>query len=162
MYEGRTVFSQTMDFLPRKSVRRCVQRYGGNSRIRSCTCYEQFLCMAFAQLTYRDSLRDTVLCLRALQKKLHHGGIQSQVLRSTLADANENRDWRIFSDRLYPMHQGSSFIVLRAKRNTRLRRLYSAEVDKACGVLCDQTVMKKRLGLDQSLYTILQVISIAL
>ena len=87
-----------MDFLPRKSFRRCVQRYGGNSHIRSFTCYEQFLCMAFAQLTYRDSLRDTVLCLRALQNKLHHVGIQSKVSRSTLADANENRDWRIYSD----------------------------------------------------------------
>jgi hypothetical protein len=244
MYEGRTVLSQTLDFLPRKSFRRCVQRYGGNYRIRSFTCYEQFLCMAFAQLTYRDSLRDTVLCLRALQKKLHHAGIQSKVSRSTLADANENRDWRIYSDfaqiligqarklyvdedfglelnetvyaldsstidlcrslfpwahfrstksgvklhtlldlrgsipsfisitdaklhdvnildeliiepgaicvmdrayldfyRLYQMHQGFSFFILRAKRNTRLRRLYSAEVDRACGVLCDQTVV---------------------
>jgi hypothetical protein len=244
MYEGRTVFSQTMDFLPRKSFRRCVNRYGGNYRIRTFTCYEQFLCMAFAQLTYRDSLRDTVLCLRAMQNKLHHVGIQSKVSRSTLADANENRDWRIYSDfaqiligqarklyvdedfglelnetvyaldsstvdlcrslfpwarfrstksgvklhtlldlrgsipsfiaitdaklhdvnildeliiepgaicvmdrayldfhRLYQMHQGLSFFVLRAKRNTCLRRLYSAEVDKACGVLCDQTVV---------------------
>ena len=98
MYEGRTVLSQTLDFLPRKSFRRCVQRYGGNYRSRSFTCYEQFLCMAFAQLTYRDSLRDTVLCLRALQKKLHRASIQSKVSRSTLADANENRDWRIYSD----------------------------------------------------------------
>jgi Transposase DDE domain/Domain of unknown function (DUF4372) len=244
MYEGRTVFSQTLDFLPRKSFRRCVQRYGGNYRIRTFTCYEQYLCMAFAQLTYRDSLRDTVLCLRALQNKLHHVGIQSKVSRSTLADANENRDWRIYSDfaqiligqarklyvdedfgleldetvyaldsstidlcrslfpwarfrstksgvklhtlldlrgsipsfisitdaklhdvnildeliiepgaicvmdrayldfyRLYQINQGLSFFVLRAKRNTRLRRLYSAEVDKASGVLCDQTVV---------------------
>lgn len=98
MYEGRTVLSQTLDFLPRKSFRRCVQRYGGNYRSRSFTCYEQFLCMAFAQLTYRDRLRDTVLCLRALQKKLHRASIQSKVSRSTLADANENRDWRIYSD----------------------------------------------------------------
>ena len=97
MYEGRTVLSQTLDFLPRKSFRRCVQRYGGNYRSRSFTCYEQFLCMAFAQLTYRDRLRDTVLCLRALQKKLHRASIQSKVSRSTLADANENRDWRIYS-----------------------------------------------------------------
>ena len=244
MYEGRTVFSQALDFLAHKSFRRCVQRYGGNYRIRSFTCYEQFLCMAFAQLTYRDSLRDTVLCLRALQKKLHHVGIQSKVSRSTLADANENRDWRIYGDfaqiligqarklyvdedfgleldetvyaldsstidlcrslfpwarfrstksgvklhtlldlrgnipsfiaiteakihdvnildelmiepgaicvmdrayldfyRLNQMHQGLSFFVLRAKRDTRLRRLYSAAVDKACGVMCDQTVV---------------------
>ena len=66
MYQGRIVFSQLLDFLPRKSFRACVKRYNGNYRIRSLTCYEQFLCMAFAQLTYRDSLRDTVLCLRAM------------------------------------------------------------------------------------------------
>ena len=98
MYEGRIVFSQLLDFLPRKSFRTCVKRYNGNHRIRSLTCYEQFLCMAFAQLTYRDSLRDTVSCLRAMQRKLHHVGIQSKVARSTLADANEKRDWRIYCD----------------------------------------------------------------
>jgi hypothetical protein len=244
MYEGRTVFSQALDFLPRKQFRKCVERYQGNYRIRSFTCYEQFLCMAFAQLTYRDSLRDTVLCLRALHNKLHHVGIQTKVSKSTLADANENRDWRIYCDfaqvliaqarklyadedfgleldetvyaldsstidlcrsvfpwarfrstksgvklhalldlrgsipsfisitdakihdvnilddlvvepgaiyvmdrayldfeRLYQMHQCSSFFVLRAKRNTKVRRLYSAAVDKSAGVICDQTVM---------------------
>jgi hypothetical protein len=98
MYEGRTVLSQALDFLPRKQFRKCVSRYDGNSRTRSFSCYEQFLCMAFAQLTYRDSLRDTVMCLRAMHSKLHHVGIQSKVSRSTLADANENRDWRIYCD----------------------------------------------------------------
>lgn len=98
MYEGRTVFSQALDFFPRKQFRKCVNRYGGNYRTRSFTCYEQFLCMAFVQLTYRDSLRNTVLCLRALHNKLHHVRIQSKVSRSTLADANENRDWRIYCD----------------------------------------------------------------
>jgi hypothetical protein len=98
MYEGRTVFSQALDFLPRKQFRKCVARYDGNYRTRSFSCYEQFLCMIFAQLTYRDSLRDTVQCLRALHKKLHHVGIQSKVSRSTLADANEKRDWRIYCD----------------------------------------------------------------
>lgn len=244
MYEGRTVFSQALEFLPRKQFRKCVSRYEGNCRTRSFTCYEQFLCMAFAQLTYRDSLRDTVMCLRAMHSKLHHVGIQSKVSRSTLADANENRDWRIYCDfaqvliaharklyanedfgleldetvyaldsstidlcrsvfpwarfrstksgvklhtlldlrgnipsfvtiteakihdvnilddlilepgaiyvmdrgyldffRLYQMHQCLSYFILRAKRNTRLRRLYSAPVDKATGVLCDQTVV---------------------
>lgn len=96
MYEGCIVFSQLLDFLPRKSFRTCVNRYNGNYRIRSLTCYEQFICMAFAQLTYRESLRDTVLCLRAMQNKLHHVGIQSKVAKSTLADANEKRDWRIY------------------------------------------------------------------
>ncbi len=98
MYQGRTVFSQVLDFLPRKSFRTCVKRYSGNYRIRSFSCYEQFLCMAFAQLTYRESLRDTVLCLRAMHHKLHNIGIQSKVARSTLADANEKRNWRIYCD----------------------------------------------------------------
>ena len=98
MYQGRTVFSQVLDFLPRKSFRTCVKRYNGNYRIRSFSCYEQFLCMAFAQLTYRESLRDTVLCLRAMHNKLHNVGIQCKVARSTLADANEKRDWRIYCD----------------------------------------------------------------
>ncbi len=243
MYQGRIVFSQLLDFLPKKSFRTCVKRYNGNYRIRSLTCYEQFLCMAFAQLTYRDSLRDTVLCLRAMQNKLHHVGIQSKVAKSTLADANEKRDWRIYCDfaqvliaqarklyaeddfglqlqetvyaldastidlcrslfpwarfrstksgikmhalldlrgnipsfvsitdaklhdvnildellpepgsiyvmdrayldfeRLFRMHRGLAFFILRAKANTQLRRLYSAPVDKSTGVICDQTV----------------------
>ena len=98
MYQGRTVFSQVLDFLPRKSFRTCVKRYNGNFRIRTFSCYEQFLCMAFAQLTYRESLRDTVLCLRAMQNKLHNIGIQGKVAKSTLADANEKRNWRIYCD----------------------------------------------------------------
>jgi hypothetical protein len=98
MHQWRTVFSQVLDFLPRKSFRTCVKRYNGNYRIRSFSCYEQFLCMAFAQLTYRESLRDTVLCLRAMHHKLHNIGIQCKVARSTLADANEKRNWRIYCD----------------------------------------------------------------
>lgn len=243
MYEGRIVFSQLLDFLPKKSFRTCVTRYNGNYRIRSLTCYEQFLCMAFAQLTYRDSLRDTVLCLRAMQSKLHHVGIQCNVAKSTLADANENRDWRIYCDfaqvliaqarklyagddfglqldetvyaldastidlcrslfpwakfrstksgiklhtlldlrgnipsfisitdaklhdvnildellpepgsiyvmdrayldftRLYNLHRGMAFFILRSKSNTKVKRLYSAAVDKSEGIICDQTV----------------------
>ena len=243
MYQGQIVFSQLLDFLPKKSFRTCVKRYKGNYRIRSLTCYEQFLCMAFAQLTYRESLRDTVLCLHAMQNKLHHVGIQSKVARSTLADANEKRDWRIYCDfaqvligharklyadddfglqldetvfaldastidlcrsvfpwarfrstksgikvhtlldlrgnipsfvsitdakvhdvnildelfpepgsiyimdrayldfeRLYKLHRGLAFFILRTKVNTKLRRLYSAPVDKSTGIICDQTV----------------------
>jgi len=244
MYQGRIVFSQLLDFLPRKSFRTCVKRYDGNYRIRSLTCYEQFLCMAFAQLTYRDSLRDTVLCLRAMYNKLHHVGIQSHIAKSTLADANEKRDWRIFCDfaqvligqarrlyadddfglqlqetvyaldastidlcrtlfpwarfrstksgikihtlldlrgnipsfvsitdakrhdvnildelvpeagsiyvmdrayldfeRLFRMHQGLAYFILRTKTNTQLRRLYSSPVDKSTGIMCDQIVL---------------------
>ena len=95
---GKTIFSQVIDFLPHKKFRQCVNRYNGNYRTRSFTCYDQLLCMAFAQLTYRESLRDIECCLRAMHEKLYHMGIRGKVSRSTLADANEKRDWRIYSD----------------------------------------------------------------
>lgn len=98
MNQGRTIFSQVMDFLPRHKFRQCVDRYQGNYRVRSFTCLDQFICMAFAQLTYRDSLRDIECCLHAVHEKLYHVGIRGNVSRSTLADANEKRDWRIYSD----------------------------------------------------------------
>ena len=98
MNHGKTVFSQIMDFLPNKKFGQCVDRYNGNYRVRSFTCFDQFLCMAFAQLTYRESLRDIECCLRAFQQKLYHMGIRGNVSRSTLAEANEKRDWRIYSD----------------------------------------------------------------
>lgn len=98
MNQGKTVFSQVMDFLPKKKFRQCVDRYGGNYRVLSFKCLDQFLCMAFGQLTYRESLRDIECCLRAFQQKLYHMGIRGKVSKSTLADANEKRDWRIYSD----------------------------------------------------------------
>jgi len=94
----QTVFSQVMEHLPLYQFRNCVKRYQGNRKIKSFTCLEQFFCMAFAQFTYRESLRDIEACLRAVQPKLYHMGIRSQVSRSTLADANEKRDWRIYAD----------------------------------------------------------------
>jgi hypothetical protein len=244
VYKGQTVFSQIMDFLPIKKFRRCVDRYNGNYRVRSFTCMDQFLCMAFAQLTYRESLRDIECCLRAMREKLYHMGIRGNVSRSTIAYGNENRDWRIYCDfaqilihqarklyadddfglqldetvyaldatiidlclsvfpwarfrkrkgaiklhtlldlkgnipsfiaitpakvhevnildqlipeagaiyimdrgyldfeRLFLFHQCSSFFIVRAKANTRLRRLYSMPVDKSCGLRCDQIVV---------------------
>ena len=93
-----TVYSQVMDFLPMPSFRRCVTRYQGNRKVQSFTCLDQFLCMAFAQLTYRESLRDIVACLRIMQPKLYHMGFRGRIARSTLADANEHRDWRIYAD----------------------------------------------------------------
>ena len=244
MYDGQSVFSQIMDFLPIKKFRRCVDRYSGNYRVRSFKCYDQFLCMAFAQLTYRESLRDIECCLRAMKTKLYHMGLRGKISRSTIADANENRDWRIYCDfaqilihqarqlyanddfglqldetvyaldatiidlclsvfpwaryskrtgaiklhtlldlrgnipsfiaitqgrvhevnildelipeagaiyildrayldfeRLYALHQCSSFFVVRARANTSLRRLYSMPVDKSCGLRCDQIVV---------------------
>jgi uncharacterized protein DUF4372/DDE family transposase len=98
MYTGRTVFAQLLDLIPRRAFERCVARYPGQRRRRTFTCYDQFLCMAFAQLTYRESLRDIETCLRALQPKLYHAGLRGRVARSTLADANEMRDWRIYGD----------------------------------------------------------------
>jgi len=98
MIAGRTVFAQLMDFIPAHEFRRCVTRYRGQYRVRSFSCWDQFLSMAFAQLTYRESLRDIETCLRALGGKLYHLGIRGHISRSTLADANETRDWRIFAD----------------------------------------------------------------
>jgi len=244
MYQGRTVFSQLMDFLPMYKFRQCVDRYQGNKGVRTFTCLDQFMCMAFAQLTYRESLRDIECCLRAMREKLYHIGLRGNISRSTLADANEKRDWHICSDfaqilihearqlyadddfglelqdtvyaldatiidlclsvfpwawfrttksaiklhtlldlrgnipsfiwithaklhevnildqlvpeagaiyvmdrgyldfeRLYRLHQGSSFFIVRAKANTGLRRLYSMPVDKNVGIQCDQVVV---------------------
>ena len=98
MHTGRIVFAQVLDFLPIRKLYQCVHRYRGNYRVRRFSCLDQFLCMAFAQLTYRESLRDIETCLRALQPKLYHAGIRGQISRSTLADANEKRDWRIYAD----------------------------------------------------------------
>jgi transposase len=98
MNEGRTIFSQLISFLPDREFRRCVERYRGDSRLRGLSCWEQFLAMAFAQLTYRESLRDIEACLRALGPKRYHLGFRRVVARSTLADANETHDGRIFAD----------------------------------------------------------------
>ncbi len=94
----QTVFAQIMDFLPLHEIRKCVRRYHGNRKVQTFSCLDQFFCMAFAQLTYRESLRDIEACLRAMQPKLYHMGIRGKVSRSTLADANEGRDWRIYAD----------------------------------------------------------------
>lgn len=98
MNTGRTFFSQLMDYLPMYEFRRCVKIYRGDYKVKNFSCLDQFLCMAFAQLTYRESLRDIETCLRAMQNKLYHMGIRGRVSRSTLADANEKRDWRIYAD----------------------------------------------------------------
>ncbi len=243
MYQGQTIFSQVMDFLPMHNFRQCVNRYNGNKGVKKFSCLDQFMCMAFAQLTYRESLRDIECCLRAVQRKLYHMGIRSKIARSTLAYANENRDWRIYCDfaqvlihiarklyadedfgleleetvyaldastidlclslfpwakfrktkaavklhtlldlrgniptfiaitdgkvhdvnildelipepgaiyvmdrsyldftRLYTIHQGGAFFVIRSKSNTRFSRVYSHRVDKSTAVQCDQSI----------------------
>ena len=240
---GKTLFAQLMDFLPWKTFHRIVDRHHGDRYVKSMTCAEQFRVMAFAQLTYRESLRDIEVCLSAQSAKLYHMGLRQEIKRSTLADANEARDWRIHAafaehlialarklyvddsigfelantayaldsttidlclsvfpwapfrttkaavkmhtlldlrgniptfihisdgklhdvnvldvlvpeagaiyvmdrgyvdfERLHAMHQAGAFFVTRAKSNTRLRRVYSAQVDRDTGIICDQTV----------------------
>ena len=121
---GRTVFAQVMDVLPRHELRKCVERHRGNRRVRTFSCLDQFLVMAFAQLTFRESLRDIEVCLRAVGERLYHMGIRSRVSRSTLADANESRPWRIWAD----FAQG---LIARA------RRLHA---DDSFGLDLEQTV----------------------
>jgi hypothetical protein len=243
MYVGKTLFAQLMDFLPWTTFTRIVDRYGGDHRARTLSSAEHFRVMAFAQLTYRESLRDIEACLSAHPTKLYHMGIRQPVARATLADANESRDWRIHAEfaqhlivqarklyagdslgielqntayaldsttidlclslfpwalfcatksavkmhtlldlrgnipsfihitdgkgsdvsvldilipeagaiyvmdrgyvdftRLYVLHQAKAFFVTRAMSNTRWRRVYSAAVDRATGVICDQTI----------------------
>jgi IS4 transposase len=240
---GQTLFAQLMDFLPWKTFHRIVDRYDGDRYVKSMTCANQFRVMAFAQLTYRESLRDIEVCLSAQSAKLYHMGMRQEVKRSTLADANEARDWRIHAElaqrlieqarklyagdsvglelentayaldsttidlclslfpwalfrttksavkmqtlldlrgnipsfihisdgklgdvnvldilmlepgaiyvmdrgyldfaRLYVLHQAQAFFITRTKSNTRLRRVYSAQVDRRTGIICDQTV----------------------
>lgn len=99
MNTGQTIFSQLIDFLPMHRFDRCVRRYRGNHRVRHFTCRDQFLCMVFAQLTYRESLRDIETCLRSMGSRLYHSGIRtSNVARNTLAMANKTRDWRIYAE----------------------------------------------------------------
>jgi hypothetical protein len=244
MHEGRLVFSQVMEHLPLHAFRRCVARYEGDRYVKSFRCMDQYFCMAFAQLTYRESLRDIEACLRSQAGRLYHMGIRGTVSRNTLANANQMRDWRIYADfaqtliqearelyagddfgidighavyaldstvidlclslfpwapfmrskaavrlhtlldlrgnipafvhisdsklydshaldllpaeagafyvmdrgyldfiRLHRLHEAGAFFVIRAKSNTKSRRLYSRPVDKSKGLRCDQTVV---------------------
>jgi hypothetical protein len=124
MYTGRLIFSQVMDYMPIHTFRRCVQRYRGNRKIKHFTCLDQYLCMAFAQLTYRESLRDIETCLRAQRSKRYHMGIRSTISRNTLSNANKLRDWRIYAE------------FAQTLINTA-RQLYA---DEDFGVDLDQTV----------------------
>jgi len=115
MYTGKTVFSQVIEAIHPQQFTRCVERYGGDRKVRDFTCWDQFLCMTFAQLTFRESLRDIENCLSSRAGQLYHMGFRAaSISRSTLADANESRDWRIYAD-------------LAQKLITKARRLYAAE-----------------------------------
>ena len=118
MEQGKTVFAQLMDFLPSYEFRKCVERYDGHFKVKSFSCWNQFLAMAFAQLTYRESLRDIEACLLAARPKMYHMGFRSQVYRNTLANANQVRDWRIYADfaqvligKARPLYAGEDFGV---------------------------------------------------
>jgi len=130
--QGRTIFSQLISFLPDREFRRCVSRYGGEARLRGFSCWDQYLTMAFAQLTYRESLRDIEACLRALGGKLYHLGFRSRVARSTLADANEAHDWRIFAD--------FAQVLIRIARPLHARDPMGVELDQSLYALDSTTI----------------------
>jgi len=132
MNSGKSIFAQLMDFLPAYEFRRCVKRYQGNYKLKSFSCWDQFLSMAFAQLTYRESLRDIEACLRAQPNKLYHLGIRGQVSRNTLAHANSVRDWRIYAD-------FAQVLIARA-RALYLNERFAAELDQTVYALDATTI----------------------
>jgi len=132
MYTGQSIFSQLMDFVPLHEFRKCVQRYRGNYKVQSFSCLDQYLCLAFAQLTYRESLRDIEACLRAVQEKLYHMGIRGRVSRSTLAEANERRDWRIYAD--------LAQVLIHIARDLYANDKFGAELDQTVYALDSTTI----------------------
>ena len=132
MNHGQTIFAQVMKFIPHSAFTRCVQRYDGERYVKSFTCMDQYLCMAFAQLTYRESLRDIECCLRAHQAKLWHMGMRSTVARNTLANANEQRDWRIWADFAY--------VLIREARELYAGDDFGADLDQAAYAFDSTTI----------------------
>lgn len=132
MYTGKTMFAQAMVFLPWTTFHRIVDRYSGDQRVRTFSCAEQYRAMAFAQLTYRESLRDIETCLSAQTAKLYHMGFRHPVRRSTLADANETRDWRIYAD--------FAWILIRQARELYATEELGIELDNAVYALDSTTI----------------------
>ena len=132
MYTGKIIFSQILDHLPMHTFRRCIQRYRGHYKMQRFSCREQYLCMAFAQLTYRESLRDIEACLRAQHSKLYHMGIRARVSRSTLADANEKRDWHIYAD--------LAQALIHIARRLYLHEDFGVEIDQTVYALDSSTI----------------------
>lgn len=122
MHAGKMVFAQLMEFIPEYEFRKCVARYAGDHRIKNFTCRDQFLCMAFAQLTYRESLRDIEACLRTKSKKLYHIGIRGKIARSNIARANDRRDWRIYQDFAMVLIQQARVLYSHDTFSVRLKR----------------------------------------
>jgi len=132
MYTGKIIFSQILDHLPMHTFRRCIQRYRGHYKMQRFSCRDQYLCMAFAQLTYRESLRDIEACLRAQHSKLYHMGIRARVSRSTLADANEKRDWHIYAD--------LAQALIHIARRLYLHEDFGVEIDQTVYALDSSTI----------------------
>jgi hypothetical protein len=149
MNVGRIIFSQLMDFLPLHEFRKCVARYDGERRVRSFSCLDQFYCMAFAQLTFRESLRDIETCLRTLPVKMYHMGIRSHVSRSTLADANEQRDWRIYADLAHVLIQIARPLYANEDFGLRLKRavyVFDSTTIDLCLSLFPWALFRRRKG----------------
>jgi len=138
MHSGRIVFAQLLDFVPRFEFNKCVRRYQGNRRVRTFSCFDQFLSMTFAQLTGRESLRDIETCLRAMQTKLYHAGFRGRVSRNTLAKANEKRDARIYAD--------FAQVLIRTARRLYAGDDFGVELDHVAYVL-DSTLIQLCLSL---------------
>jgi transposase len=132
MNNGKTVFSQLSEFLPLHEFRKCVHRYRGDYKVLSFSCLDQFLCMAFAQLTFRESLRDIETCLRTVRPKLYHMGIRGGISRNTLAHANENRDWRIYAD--------FAQVLIRIARNLYANDPFAVELEQTVYALDSTTI----------------------
>lgn len=132
MNSGKTIFAQLMDFVTPYEFRKCVDRYDGNHKVISFSCWDQYLCMAFAQLTYRESLRDIQVCLRAAQSKLYHLGIRGKVSRNTLAHANQKRDWRIYAD--------FAHVLIAKARRLYANDTFGIELDQAVYALDSTTI----------------------
>ena len=132
MNSGKTIFAQLMDFVPTYEFRKCVDRYNGNHKVISFSCWDQYLCMAFAQLTYRESLRDIQVCLRATQSRLYHLGIRGKVSRNTLAHANQTRDWQIYAD--------FAQILIAKTRSLYATDSFGIELDQAVYALDSTTI----------------------
>ena len=132
MNAGKTVFAQLMDFLPIYEFNKCVKRYRGNRKVKRFSCRSQFFCLAFAQITYRESLRDIEVCLRAEKKRLYHMGIRGQVSRNTMANANAVRDWRIYAD--------FAQVLIISARNLYVKEDFSLELEQTAYALDSTTI----------------------
>lgn len=133
MNTGRTILSQLLDFVSKYEFDKCVDKYKGNYRVRNFTCWEQFIVMSFAQLTNRESLRDIESCLDAVSSKLYHSGVKSKVKKSTLADANEKRDWRIYAE-------FAQLLIQEAKELYKDDNSFSVEIDEIAYALDSSTI----------------------